>query len=125
MSDTLKILFPGVEKIFSENPENKLKGEISFPQIQNLDASITALDEGLTPEELQFFFMGNRNYGEKMYRQNLDDGNTKFAGFFEKPICQDLMRRYIMLIHIDTENTFFDKKNSGERIYNFFSTQQD
>lgn len=58
MSDTLKILFPGIEKIFSENPENKLKGEISFPQIQNLDASITALDEGLTPEELQFFLWG-------------------------------------------------------------------
>ena len=56
MSDTLKILFPEVEKIFSETPENKLKDEISFLQIQNLDTSITASDEGLTPKELQFFY---------------------------------------------------------------------
>lgn len=69
--------------------------------------------------------MGICKYGEKMYCQNLDDRNTKFAGFFEEPICQDLMRRYIISIHMDTENTFFDKKNSDESIYNFFSTQQD
>lgn len=76
--------FQETEIIFSETSEDKLKGKIGFPQIPNLDALITALDQGVTPKELQFFHGGqNREFRENLYCQDLNDSSRKFVYFHQ------------------------------------------
>ena len=88
------------EQLFSETSENKLKGEIGFPQIPNLDALITALNDGVIPIE---FFHGSqkREFGEKLSR--------KFT-----PECQDLIKKNKIFSHIDSGNIFLTIKIVGK-----------
>ena len=80
ISNTLNTLFPEAEKIFSEIPEDKLKVEIGFLQIPNLNALTIALDDVVTAKGLQFF------HGE----ENCEFGENRIAGVwtYQYKICR-------------------------------------
>ena len=76
----MNTLFPEAEKIFSEIPEDKLKVEIGFLQIPNLNALTIALDDVVTPKGLQFF------HGE----ENCEFGENRIVGVwtYQYKICR-------------------------------------
>ena len=55
----------------------------------------------------------------------IDQDSREFLNFLQDDICEGLIQRNKLSIHIETGNIYHDNVDTGESIYSFFIAQQD
>ena len=116
--EDLNRLFPKAKEIFKE--EEKIKNKIPLLNYNNI---MKELIRGQIPPELDFFVGGDKNMDLKnqINQLGVDEDSPEFLSYLQLEYCGKLIKRNKIKIHLESVNLFFDNKDSGESIYNFFS----
>lgn len=116
VSPTLRRTYP---ELSDEEDENKPpRPEFT---ISNLNEIRDALNDGEIHPELEFFNGGQNLRSNKIVNNlgiNLD--SRDFLNFLQDDICQGLIQRNRLSIHIETGNIYYDNFDTRDSIYSFF-----
>ena len=92
--------------------------------------SMSELNDGNLPSDLEFFSGGERN-GEKLFKNVAKNvgiiirSNQKFLEFLTSKFGANLLMKNKMQIHLETGQIFYDNKIMGESLYDFLKKQED
>ena len=67
----------------------------------------------------------NKNFFLICASLGLSKVNENFVGFLSSNFGYKILTENKIIIHIETGNVYFDKRNTNESCYYFFTTQQD
>ena len=121
LSPRLRRTFP--ELSYKEEELETPQPEITIP---NFDQIRDTLNDGEIPPELEFFNGGkNPRLDHVINSIGIDQESREFLSFLQDDICESLMQRNKLSIHIETGNIYYDNADTGESIYSFFIAKQD
>ena len=80
----------------------------------------------VTPEEIEFYFASyNKNFFLTCAVLGFSKDNENFVDFLSSNLGYKILTENKITIQIETGNVYFDKTNTNESFYDFFTTQQD
>ena len=91
-------------------------------QKENINEQI---NDGVTPKEIELYFGDyNKNFFLTCVIIGLSKENENFVDFLSSSLGYKILTENKITIYTETGNVYFDKTNSNESLYAFFTTQQ-
>ena len=125
LSEQLSELFQEVEDwgnhVGSQNNDQKIN-ELPIPK---LTETLSKIDKGEVPKQLEFFEGGqNKEFENKVKSTGLLTDSIEFLQFLQSSFCQELLIENKLKIHIESRNIFFNNSDTNEICLLVFSTRR-
>ena len=125
LSEQLSKLFQEVEDwgnhVGGQNNDQKIN-ELPIPK---LTETLSIIDKGEVPKQLEFFEGGqNKEFENKVKSTGLLTDSIEFLQFLQSSFCQELLIENKLKIHIESRNIFFNNSDTNEICLWVFSTRR-
>ena len=106
-------LFPKAGDWFGEDNDNEEDTAQPEFSLTNYDQIRDVLNDGEIPSELEFFTGGrNQRLLDVVTSIGIDQDNREFLDYLPDEICENLMQRNKITIHVETGNIYYDNTDT-------------
>ena len=120
LSQELNKIFPDVD--------NTIKEKADTFRIIDIDELVEKVgrDEKCKATFESEFFSGGKNskFDSFVKKFGLTTENINFIDFLQSEYCKEILQNNNLKIHIETENIYYDDKDTNESIFEFIQNQQ-
>ena len=122
LSEELHKIFPDVNDTIKER-ENSFK-----ERTENIEDSVQKIgrnEKSELPFEFGFFNGGvNLKFDSFVKRFGLTTENKEFLNFLQSKYCKEILQNNNLKIHIETDNIYYDDRDTNKSIFQFIQNQQ-
>ena len=125
--ESVSKIFPNTHKINADSDEFDDKSDDE--SISEVQMTVTELNDGNLPYNLQFFSGGRKNE-EKLFENVaknvgiINDSNQKLLGFLTSKFGKNLLTKNKIQIHLDSGHIFHGNKITSESLYDFLKNNK-